>query len=65
MIVNWGKFIEYGKTGSTLGDIIEFRKPIMNYSFDFILFLESIIGIMIPKSVAKRNDVFQSAIPTP
>jgi hypothetical protein len=65
MIVNWGKFIEYGKTGSTLVDFIEFRKPIMNYSFDFILFLESIIGIMIPKSVAKRNDVSQSAIPTP
>jgi hypothetical protein len=53
------------KIGSTLGDFIEFRKPIMNYFCDFILFLESIIGIIIPKSVAKRNDVSQSTIPIP
>jgi len=31
----------------------------------FILFLESIIGKMIPKSIAKRNEVSQSIIAIP
>jgi hypothetical protein len=37
----------------------------MNYFSDFILFLESITGKMIPKSIAERNEVSQSIIATP